>query len=55
MSGLKPAFAGHLESGYLTHGFHTHATSEEALRRRTAVYYGKISFMDQQIGKILSC
>ena len=46
-------FPGHRESGHLTHGFHSHAITEERLRKRTAVYYGKISFMDQQIGRIL--
>lgn len=52
----KPDFSvipGHKESGWLTHGFHSHPNAEEGLRKRTANYYGKISFMDQQIGRIL--
>lgn len=35
------------------HGLHSHRHDEAALRRDIAVYYGMISFMDQQIGTIL--
>ncbi|MCC7352849.1 MAG: sulfatase-like hydrolase/transferase [Anaerolineae bacterium] len=46
-------YPGFRESGHLTHGFHSHAISDENLRRLMAVYYGKISFMDREIGRIL--
>ena len=36
-----------------TMGFHSHLVSESALHKNMAVYYGMVSFMDQQIGRIL--
>lgn len=35
------------------HGFHSHLIDESELRKDVAVYYGMISFMDYQIGRIL--
>ena len=35
------------------HGFHSHLVEPERMRENIAVYYGMISFMDQQIGRIL--
>ena len=35
------------------HGFMSHLQDEQELRRDMAIYYGMISFMDQQIGVIL--
>ncbi|MCC7145581.1 MAG: sulfatase-like hydrolase/transferase [Phycisphaeraceae bacterium] len=39
--------------GHGVHGYHCHLIDEGLLRRSMAVYYGMISFMDQQIGRIL--
>ncbi len=39
--------------GHGVHGFHSHVQPREDLQRDMAVYYGMISFMDQQIGRIL--
>lgn len=49
----KPDFSAYDESGFPNHGFHSHLIDEELLRKDIAVYYGMISFMDQQIGRIL--
>src|SRR5690606_37551505 len=38
---------------YASHGLHSHRHDEATLRKQMAVYYGMISFMDQQIGRIL--
>jgi arylsulfatase A-like enzyme len=35
------------------HGFHCHLRDEETMRKDMAIYYGMVSFMDQQIGRIL--
>ena len=35
------------------HGFHSHLRDREQLKQDIAIYYGMISFMDQQIGRIL--
>ncbi len=35
------------------HGFHSHLIDEQELRKDMAVYYGMVSFMDQEIGRIL--
>jgi arylsulfatase A-like enzyme len=40
---------------YGPHGFRSHRHTREALQRDMALYYGMISFMDQQIGRILDC
>ena len=39
--------------GNACHGYHYHGHDEDALRRRTAIYYGMVSLMDQQIGRVL--
>ena len=38
---------------YGSHGCHSHRVSREMLQQNMAVYYGMVSFMDQQIGRIL--
>lgn len=38
---------------YGSHGLHSHLHSREQLQRHMAIYYGMISFMDAQIGRIL--
>lgn len=40
------------EQGHI-HGGHSHAHTEENLKKDMAAYYGMTSFMDQQIGRIL--
>ena len=35
------------------HGGHSHLVDSEELKRRIATYYGMVSFMDQEIGRIL--
>jgi arylsulfatase A-like enzyme len=49
-----PDFSAYAETRYPNHGFHTHLISPEDLRRNMAIYYGMVSFMDQEIGKILA-
>ncbi len=39
--------------GKALHGFHSHLHSEEELRRSMACYYGMVSLIDQEIGRIL--
>jgi arylsulfatase A-like enzyme len=41
------------ENGHENHGFSSHLVDEEQLRKDIAIYYGMISFMDHQIGRIL--
>ena len=48
----KPDFSMYKET-FGAHGFHSHLTKPEELRKGIATYYGMISFMDQQIGRIL--
>jgi uncharacterized sulfatase len=43
------------EGGSGLHGFHSHLCAEEELRRSIACYYGMISLMDREIGRILDC
>lgn len=49
----KPDYSSWRETPYGNHGFRTHLVDDAQLRRDMAVYYGMISFMDQQIGRIL--
>lgn len=49
----KPDFSEYRETRFENHGFKSHLIAEEKLRKDMAVYYGMISFMDQQIGRIL--
>ncbi len=48
-----PDFSTYRESEYANHGFTSHLVDEAQLRKNMAVYYGMVSFMDQQIGRIL--
>lgn len=49
----RPDYSHLTESGFGNHGFSSHLMSDEDLRRRMAIYYGMVSFMDDQIGRIL--
>ena len=49
-----PDFSAWSETPWANHGFHSHLIGDEALRKNMAVYYGMISFMDAQIGRILA-
>ena len=49
----NPDFSAWRETEWANHGFHSHLIGDEALRKNMAVYYGMISFMDAQIGRIL--
>ena len=49
----RPDFSMFEESGFANHGFMCHVAGDEWMRKNIAVYYGMISFMDQQIGRIL--
>jgi len=42
-----------LQQTFGNHGYHSHLHTEQYMRKNMAVYYGMISFMDQQIGRIL--
>ncbi len=48
-----PDFTAWDEGGYHSHGFQSHLIDDDQLRRDMAIYYGMISFMDEQIGRIL--
>jgi len=50
----EPDFSMYRET-YGPHGFHSHMTEDGELRRDIAAYYGMISFMDREIGRILDC
>jgi arylsulfatase A-like enzyme len=47
-----PDFSPWIET-YASHGFHSHLIERRELQQNMAVYYGMISFMDAQIGRIL--
>jgi arylsulfatase A-like enzyme len=49
----SPDFSAWQETPHPNHGFHSHTFEEAELKKDVAVYYGMISFMDQQIGRIL--
>jgi arylsulfatase A-like enzyme len=49
----SPDFSGYQETAFHNHGFHSHLQDPSELRKDMAVYYGMISLMDQQIGRIL--
>ncbi len=49
----KPDFSAWRETEHGNHGFNSHLVPDERLRKDIAVYYGMVSFMDQQIGRIL--
>lgn len=45
--------AWHEPGGQGVHGFHSHLHTEERLRLSTAIYYGMVSLMDRNIGRML--
>ncbi|MEM7130710.1 MAG: sulfatase-like hydrolase/transferase [Chloroflexota bacterium] len=49
----NPDFSLFKETPYGNHGFQSHLHEESKLRQDMAIYYGMVSFMDQQIGRIL--
>ena len=49
----NPDFSMYRET-YGPHGFHSHLVDEKRMRKNIAVYYGMISFMDREIGRILA-
>ncbi len=49
----NPDFTPWRETPWANHGFHSHRIADAALRKNMAVYFGMISFMDAQIGRIL--
>lgn len=48
-----PDFSMYQETPYHNHGFHSHLCDPAGLRQDMAVYFGMISLMDQQLGRIL--
>lgn len=49
----EPDYSPWRETEYGNHGFHSHLVDEDQLRKDMAIYYGMVSFMDDQIGKTL--
>ena len=49
----NPDFSPWRETQWGNHGLHSHAHTEEDLRKDIAVYYGMVSCMDKYIGRIL--
>ena len=49
----SPDYSAWRETPFGNHGFHTHLVDREKLKKNMAIYYGMVSFMDQQIGRIL--
>ncbi|MFQ6048066.1 MAG: sulfatase [Phycisphaerae bacterium] len=49
----NPDFSMYQETPYANHGFRSHRIDPAELRKDIVVYYGMISLMDQQIGRIL--
>ncbi|MCB0041283.1 MAG: sulfatase-like hydrolase/transferase, partial [Caldilinea sp.] len=51
---VDPSFADYAEpGGQGLHGFHSHLHSDEEIRRSLASYYGMMSLIDYEIGRIL--
>jgi uncharacterized sulfatase len=48
-----PDFSRWRETPWANHGFHSHLIEDVVLRKNIAVYYGMVSFLDAQIGRIL--
>ena len=48
-----PDYSAWRETDFSNHGFHSHLVDETQLRKDMAIYYGMVSFMDHQIGRIL--
>jgi arylsulfatase A-like enzyme len=52
----RPDFSDYLEpGGQGLHGFHSHLHGDEEFRRSMACYYGMVSLIDHEIGRILAC
>jgi arylsulfatase A-like enzyme len=49
----RPDFHGRFFEGQAIHGGHSHLRDRDELKKDMACYYGMVSFMDQQIGRIL--
>ena len=49
----RPDFSAWQETGFGNHGFNSHLHELDALRKDMAVYYGMVSLMDREIGRIL--
>lgn len=49
----RPDFSAWKETPWANHGFSCHLRDDEQLRKDMAVYYGMVSLMDRQIGRIL--
>lgn len=49
----QPDFGPWQETGYTNHGFGSQVVDDPTLRANMAVYYGMISFVDDQVGRIL--
>jgi arylsulfatase A-like enzyme len=50
----RPDFGPWQETPHQNHGFNSHRMDPALGRRNMAIYYGMISFMDQQIGRMLA-
>lgn len=49
----NPDFSAWKQTPFANHGFGSHLVDEEQLRKDVAVYYGMVSFLDQQAGRVL--
>lgn len=49
----NPDFSRWQETTHANHGFSSHRVAEDQLRRDIAIYYGMISLVDDQVGRIL--
>lgn len=49
----RPDFSAYRETPHGNHGYHSHRHNKDALKKNMAVYYGMVTFMDEQIGRIL--
>jgi arylsulfatase A-like enzyme len=49
----NPDFSAWQETEFGNHGFHSHLIDPEKMKKNMAVYYGMVSLMDREIGRIL--
>jgi arylsulfatase A-like enzyme len=49
-----PDFSAWQETAFTNHGFHRQFLDEETLRRNIATYFGMMTFVDAQVGRILA-
>ncbi len=49
----RPDFSPWQETRFANHGFHSHRIDPQTLRKNIAVYYGMVSLMDREIGRVL--